>query len=66
MPKHISKISKPAPRRYSAAPSLPYEPWLIERLKNPRFAPGHEEDLENIDNFQKRVPKKLFIEFDTP
>ncbi|MCR5879571.1 cytochrome P450 [Phenylobacterium sp. J367] len=39
---------------------------MLDRLKNPRFAPGHEEERENIDNFQKRVPKKLFIEFDTP
>ncbi|MDB5425411.1 MAG: cytochrome [Phenylobacterium sp.] len=37
---------------------------MLDRLKNPRFAPGHEDDRENIDNFQKRVPKKLLIEFD--
>ncbi|MDB5423904.1 MAG: cytochrome [Phenylobacterium sp.] len=37
---------------------------MLERLKNPRFAPGHEDDRENIDNFQKRVPKKLHILFD--
>jgi cytochrome P450 len=37
---------------------------LIDRLKNPRFAPGHEKELQNIDNFQKRVPKALYLEFD--
>ncbi|MBA2933030.1 cytochrome P450 [Sphingomonas sp. CGMCC 1.13654] len=37
---------------------------LLDRLKNPRFASGHEADRENIDNFQKRVPKELHIEFD--
>jgi cytochrome P450 len=37
---------------------------MLDRLRNPRFAPGHAADLENIDNFQKRVPKKLYIEFD--
>jgi len=37
---------------------------MLDRLRNPRFAPGHEIELENIDNFQKRVPKKLYIEFD--
>jgi probable addiction module antidote protein len=35
MPKRISKISRPVRRKRSAAPSLPYEPWLIERLKSP-------------------------------
>ena len=34
MLKRISKISRRAPRKRSAAPSLPYEPLLIERLKN--------------------------------
>ena len=37
---------------------------IIARLKNLRFAPGHEAELENIDNFQKRVPKALHILFD--
>ena len=37
----ISKISKRAPRRKSAAPSLPYEPWLIERLKAPAEAAAY-------------------------
>jgi cytochrome P450 len=37
---------------------------MLDRLKNPRFAPGQEANRENIDNFQKRVPKKLQIEFD--
>lgn len=42
MPKHISKTSKRAPRKgRSAAPSLPYEPWLIERLKNPLEAAAY-------------------------
>lgn len=36
---------------------------MLDRLKNPRFAPGHEAERENIDNFQKRVPKKLYLEF---
>lgn len=34
MPRRILKISKRAARKGSAAPSVPYEPWLIERLKN--------------------------------
>ncbi len=37
---------------------------MLDRLKNPRFAPGHDAERENIDNFQKRVPKQLHIEFD--
>ena len=41
MPKPISKISKRAPRRKSAAPSLPYEPWLIEQLKAPAEAAAY-------------------------
>lgn len=43
MPKHISRISRRAPRRKSAAPSLPYEPWLIERLKDPAEAAAYRE-----------------------
>jgi cytochrome P450 len=38
---------------------------LLDRLKNPRLAPGHEDDLENIDNIQKRVPRALHIQFDS-
>lgn len=34
MPKRISKISRRARRKRNAAPSLPYEPFLIERLKD--------------------------------
>jgi cytochrome P450 len=36
---------------------------LLDRLTDLRFAPGQEEALENIDNFQKRVPVTLQIEF---
>jgi probable addiction module antidote protein len=50
VPKHISKISKRAPRRKSAAPSLSYEPWLIERLKAPAEAAAYlEAVLEDGD-----------------
>lgn len=48
MPKRISKTTshgrrKPVRRasRKSVAPSLPYEDWLIERLKNPREAAAY-------------------------
>ncbi|TAK87360.1 MAG: putative addiction module antidote protein, partial [Betaproteobacteria bacterium] len=36
-------MTKPAPRKRSraAAPSLPYEPWLIEQLKNPTEAAAY-------------------------
>lgn len=34
MPRRISKISKRAPRKRDMAPSLRYEPLLIERLKD--------------------------------
>lgn len=37
---------------------------ILDRLKNLRFAPGREADRENIDNFQKRVPKALHLLFD--
>jgi len=40
MPKRTSKISRRAPRKRSA-PSLAYEPWLIERLKNPAEAAAY-------------------------
>lgn len=39
MPKRISKTSRRAPRR--SAPSLPYEPWLIERLRKPAEAAAY-------------------------
>ena len=45
MPKPISKITKRAPRRNSAASSLPYEPWLIERLKAPAEAAAYLEGV---------------------
>ncbi len=35
MPKPISKTTKRAPQKRRAAPSLPYEGWLIEQLKDP-------------------------------
>lgn len=41
MPKPISKISKRAPPSESAAPSLPYQPWLIERLRVPAEAAAY-------------------------
>ncbi len=41
MPKPTSRISKSAPRGKSATPSLPYEPWLIGRLKNPAEAAAY-------------------------
>ena len=42
MPKRISKTTKRAPRKGSrAAPSLPYEGWLIEQLKNPAEAAAY-------------------------
>ena len=34
MPKPISKTTKPVRRRSRAAPSLPYEDWLIDSLKD--------------------------------
>lgn len=43
MPKAISKITKRESRRKSraAAPSVPYEPWLIEQLKDPAEAAAY-------------------------
>ena len=41
MPKHILKISNRVPRRKPAAPSLPYESWLIEQLKAPTTAAAY-------------------------
>ena len=40
MPKSISRTSKPA-RRKTRAASLPYEPWLIERLSDPAEAAAY-------------------------
>jgi len=50
MPKRISRTSRPDPRKKSAAPSLPYEPWLIQRLKSPLEAAAYlEAVLEDGD-----------------
>lgn len=50
MPKRISRTSRRDPRKGSAAPSLPYEPWLVERLKNPLEAAAYlEAVLEDGD-----------------
>ena len=45
MPKTISKITKRAPRKGSRAlaPSVRYEPWLIEQLKDPAEAAAYVE-----------------------
>jgi probable addiction module antidote protein len=47
VPKTISKITRRAPqkRNRGAAPSLPYEDWLIERLKNPAEAAAYLETV---------------------
>ncbi len=43
MPKRTSKISSGArgKRPSEAAPSLPYEDWLVEQLKDPHEAAGY-------------------------
>jgi hypothetical protein len=43
VPKNASRITRAAPRKGSraAAPSLPYEPWLIERLGDPAEAAAY-------------------------
>ena len=43
MPKSISRTTKRAARKRSrvVAPSVAYEPWLIERLKNPAEAAAY-------------------------
>lgn len=41
MPKRTSKTSRRAARKRGVAPSLAYEPWLIERLKNPADAAAY-------------------------
>ena len=47
MPKTISKITRRAPQKRSpgAAPSLPYEDWLIEQLKSPAEAAAYLETV---------------------
>lgn len=50
MPKPVSKITRRVPRRSRAAPSLPYEGWLIEQLKDPAEAAAYlEAVLEDGD-----------------
>ena len=50
MPKPISKITKRAAQRNRAAPSLPYEGWLIEQLRDPAEAAAYlEAVLEDGD-----------------
>jgi len=42
VPKPISKTTKPVRRKSRvAAPSLPYEDWLLEQLKNPAEAAAY-------------------------
>lgn len=41
MPKPILKITKHAPHRGRAAPSLLYEGWLIEQLRSPAEAAAY-------------------------
>jgi hypothetical protein len=43
VPRRISEIAKRAPRKgtRAAAPSLPYEGWLIEQLKDPTEATAY-------------------------
>jgi len=49
VPKTISRITRGA-RRKGAAPSVAYEPWLIERLKEPAEAAAYlEAVLEDGD-----------------
>ena len=40
MPKRISRTTRPA-REKLVPPSVPHEPWLIERLKDPREAAAY-------------------------
>ena len=40
MQKPISKTTKRAPKN-PVPPSVPHEPWVIERLKNPKFAAAY-------------------------
>lgn len=49
MPKSISRTTRGAPRK-GAAPSVAYEPWLIEQLKDPAEAAAYlEAALEDGD-----------------
>ena len=41
MAKRIPKVSRHAPQKRSAAPSIPYEPLLIQRLKDPAEAAAY-------------------------
>lgn len=41
MPRATSRISKRVPRKRRAAPSLPFEGWLIEQLKHPAEAAAY-------------------------
>ncbi len=50
MPRATSKITKRVPRRRPAAPSLPFEGWLIERLKNPAEAAAYLEAVLEVDD----------------
>lgn len=50
MPRPISKTTKRVLRRRRAAPSLPYEGWLIEQLRDPAEAAAYlEAVLEDGD-----------------
>ena len=52
MPKSISRTTKLAPRKRSreAAPSVPYEPWLIAQLKDPAEAAAYLEAVIEEDD----------------
>jgi probable addiction module antidote protein len=45
VPKIISKTTKRVPHRKLAAPSLPYEDWLIGQLKDPAEAASYLEAI---------------------
>ena len=50
MPKPASKTTRPVPHKGRAAPSLPYEGWLLEQLKDPAEAAAYlEAVLEDGD-----------------
>ncbi|MDP2241139.1 MAG: putative addiction module antidote protein [Burkholderiales bacterium] len=49
MPKPASRITKTA-RKKAAAPAIAYEPWLIERLKDPAEAAAYIEAAIEEDN----------------
>ncbi len=52
MPKHTSRTSSGAPGRRpgEAEPSLPYEDWLVEQLKDPQEAAGYLEAVIEEDH----------------